>query len=405
MTLDLDSPTAEVATPAKKKRKARRSFGGVTKRPNGTFQVTYWHPATRKQYSKTYPPGTKLTTIDLYLAQVRSDIATGKWVDPDITAAESAGCPTFEEYAETWLAAGVRHKDIAPRTEAKYRGLLDRHLIPEFGKMPLDAIKYADVYEWFKTLRSTRASTAAGAYRLMSTIYNSAISLEVITGASPCRVKHASKDPAKERSIVEDPATLQRAIDAIPPIHDRFKAGIMLGAMLQMRRGEVLGLQRGDIDLTTGLVTIQRAWSLDDKGKLSISGPKSDARKVPYYLPPNLIPAVQAHLDAYVGPEKTAWLFPGRNGLPAHPRTFLRTWKEAAASIGHPELTVHDLKHSGITWVRREGATNAEANRRGGHTSDAAGTRYSHGTLERDKVLADRLGKAWEDAAASSPQS
>jgi integrase len=49
--------------------------------------------------------------------------------------------------------------------------------------------------------------------------------------------------------------------------------------------------------------------------------------------------------------------------------------------------TLHDLRHSGLTWSGGTGAPLAELMRRGGHSDPKASIRYQHATRE--------LGRAW----------
>jgi hypothetical protein len=66
-------------------------------------------------------------------------------------------------------------------------------------------------------------------------------------------------------------------------------------------------------------------------------------------------------------------------------------WSDARKAIGRPELHLHDLRHSGLTWSAAAGATVAELMRRGGHASPAAALRYKHASEDRDRALADAL--------------
>ncbi len=59
--------------------------------------------------------------------------------------------------------------------------------------------------------------------------------------------------------------------------------------------------------------------------------------------------------------------------------------------MGRPELTIHDLRHSGLTWSAATGAPLAELMRRGGHKDSRAAIRYQQATRDSGKVLADAL--------------
>ena len=369
---------ANATTKTKKKRKPRRSFGAVRTLPTKSIQASYVHEG--KRYNKTYPPGTKPKVIEDYFAVVRSSIAEGRWMDP--TAQPSTtGAVTFRDYSEGWLAKGVEREEIAPTTEDKYLGLLDRHLIPAFGDLELVKITEADVEAWFYRLRTDRKSTAAGAYRLLATIFNSA---KKITD-SPCTIEGASREPArKKHSATKEEC--QAAIDAVP---DQYRTAIMLAAWGQLRQSEVLALQRGDIDLKAGTVTIERSWTLSRETRRTTLGPpKSDAGARTLHLSPHVVEALTEHLRDYVGRERSAWLFPGTNGMPLAHRTLSRVWAKAREKIDRSDLRFHDLRVSGLTWFGQAGATGAELMYRGGHANLTSVQIYQDADAQRDRALA-----------------
>jgi integrase len=59
--------------------------------------------------------------------------------------------------------------------------------------------------------------------------------------------------------------------------------------------------------------------------------------------------------------------------------------------VGRPDLHLHDLRHTGLTFAAATGATTAELMRRAGHASTEAALRYQHATRDRDRVLAKAL--------------
>jgi integrase len=111
---------------------------------------------------------------------------------------------------------------------------------------------------------------------------------------------------------------------------------------------------------------------------------------------------VSEHLAKYVGEGTEAWLFPGESGQPITPRTLDRAWDKARRAAGRPELHLHDLRHSGLTWLAVAGATTAELMHRAGHASPAAALRYQHATADRDRALADALAQLASVVALST---
>ncbi len=119
--------------------------------------------------------------------------------------------------------------------------------------------------------------------------------------------------------------------------------------------------------------------------------PKSEAGRRVLAIPANVIPVVASHLDRYVDPEPESWLFPTGSGTPLSPRNLNRTWDRARRAAGRPDLRLHDLRHSGLTWAAASGASVAELMRRGGHPNPRAALRCQHATEDRDQAIADAL--------------
>jgi integrase len=131
---------------------------------------------------------------------------------------------------------------------------------------------------------------------------------------------------------------------------DRLRVGVLLAAWCQMRRGEMLALQRCHVDLLHGTIRIEQAWVVPPKGR-PVVGPKTEAGRRTVAVPPNILPAVEEHLEQFVGPEPKAWLFGTSTGTAISPRNFQRYCDKARDAIGRPDLHLHDLRHTGLTWA------------------------------------------------------
>ncbi|MGH9044365.1 MAG: tyrosine-type recombinase/integrase, partial [Acidimicrobiales bacterium] len=108
-------------------------------------------------------------------------------------------------------------------------------------------------------------------------------------------------------------------------------------------------------------------------------------------IPPHVIPAIEAHLSDHVGLSPERLLFTGEKGGPLRVHVLEAAWRNARASVGRPELPLHDLRHSGNTWAAATGASTAELMARMGHASPVAALRYQHATEERDRTIAEEL--------------
>lgn len=355
-------------------RKGKAPFGNVRRRSSGRWQARYRHEGAWYTAPHTFQAKADATA---WLSTIQADILRGAWVDP------RAGKQTFEDYAESWLAG---RSDLRPTTRAKYDQLLRGHLIPKFGAREIARLAPSDIRTWYHGLAGEHQATADDAYRLLRAILNTAVADELLV-KSPCVVKGAGSVRAAERPVI----SMQDVVRALEAVPERYRVGLLLAAWCQLRRGELLGLQRRHVDILNGTIRIEQAWVVTAAGVSVLGPPKTQAGTRTLNVPGHVLPHLSKHLERFTGEHSEAWLLSGPDGGPLSARTISRYWDKARRSIGRPELHLHDLRHSGLTWSAATGASVAELMRRGGHASPAAALRYQHATEDRDKALADAL--------------
>jgi integrase len=357
-----------------KRKPSRTSFGAVRKRASGRWQATYWAAGQQHHAPHTFVSKTRAQE---WLAGQQTALGRGRRVNP------SDGKILLKAYAEVWMA---RRPDLRDSTRAKYRYLLDSHILPSLGETALARLEPSAVRAWWAKLHKEHPSTAAGAYRLLATICNTAVGDEMI-GSSPCRVKGASEEAAAERPT----ASIAEVTAAVAAVPENYRLAPLLAAWVQLRRSEVLGLQRRDVDLLHANIHVRRGVVNHMDGRVAIDRPKTETSIRVVSVPSNIVPVLEDHLDRFVKPEPSAWLFAGEGGRPINPRTVDRAWEAGRDAIGRPDLRFHDLRHSGLSWSAATGATTAELMFRAGHKSSGAAIRYQHASRDRDRALADAL--------------
>lgn len=279
-----------------------------------------------------------------YLAEVQTDQLRGTWVDPTLSQG------IFDDYAGTWL----ENRKLRPKTIYKYRGLLDRHILPKFGHVQLGRIQPQDVRSWNAVLAASFTDTAAHAYRLLVTILNTAVEDDLLP-RSPCRVKGASYHRNPERPV----ATLEEIATAVHATDERYQLAIVPGAWCHLRPREILGLQRCDINLENGRLAVERTLTACG-GEMVLGPPKTEAGRRVLHIPENVLPQLRTHLERYVSADPGGWLFTGRKETTITTRTLQRHWDKVRKAIGKPELRLYDMRHSGLTLVGSSGAGLAE---------------------------------------------
>jgi integrase len=133
-------------------------------------------------------------------------------------------------------------------------------------------------------------------------------------------------------------------------------------------------------------------------GQFIVGPPKTDAGIRDVAIPPHLIPAVEAHLEKFTGPDRDALIFPSAMKSRSHmaPSTLYKVFYPAREAAGRKDLRWHDLRHTGAVLAAQTGATLAELMGRLGHTTPGAAMRYQHAAADRDTEIARRLSELAE---------
>ena len=88
-------------------------------------------------------------------------------------------------------------------------------------------------------------------------------------------------------------------------VGDRWRTLVLTSAFAGLRWGELVGLQRGDIDLDTATATVER--QIVEVGSRQIVGPpQTDVGLGTVALPMVLVPELRTHLEQFVGDDSTA---------------------------------------------------------------------------------------------------
>lgn len=373
-------------------RKTRTSgtFGSVDKRATG-YRARYTGPDGRRHQAPTLFLAQK--DARAWLALRHAEIVRGQWMPP---GADEKPAPrqTLNEYAAQWLAARqVSGRPLKDRTREHYRELLDRHILPSLGHLPVASITGDDVRDWHAKTLSDRPTMRAHAYGLLRTIMATATSEGKIM-SNPCVIRGAGT--AKRAKRIR-PASLGEIEMITTEMPDQYRAMVLLAAWCALRFGELTELRRKDIvlirdddDPVEGVVRVERAVVRVGSG-FQVTTPKSDAGIRDVAIPPHLLSTLDTHLTKFVAEEPDSLLFPAQHGGHMAPATLYRQFYRAREVAGRKDLRWHDLRHSGAVLAAATGATLAELMARLGHSTPAAAMRYQHAAQGADRRIAAAL--------------
>jgi integrase len=190
----------------------------------------------------------------------------------------TSSVPTFAEYARRWLAEAIApHRK--PRTEDYYRAVLEHHLLPVFGTLPLTEIRPAQVRTFIarklgaKVSRNTVKNMAA---TLRAIVYQAQQMDELIPGNPAARFGKFfdARHDAREHVVVLEPEDVARVLESGTKWYSDHELAVRMLFYTGMREGEMLGLRWEDIDWPRHLIDLRRTVAFRSH-RLIVNTPKS----------------------------------------------------------------------------------------------------------------------------------
>jgi integrase len=295
----------------------------------------------------------------------------------------SAEVPTLAEF---WPKVLSNHYQANRKKASTIKGaeeIYNLHLGPRFGGTRLDRISTSDVQALKGALTARSPKTVNNVLSVLSRALRCAVEWDIIASV-PCRfglLKAVTRDMEWY-----EPAEYRRLVKGAAKVDWRVHLAILLGGSAGLRRGEILALRWGDVDLERKQLHVQNAlWYKHE------STPKGNrGRLVP--LTDELVTALRAnrHLGERV-------LFADTGPLT---RTVLQTWlRRARRAAGMPDSgRVHILRHTFCSHLALAGASAKAIQELAGHAELSTTMKYMHlSPMTRAGAVAE-LKKLYEEA-------
>ncbi len=282
---------------------------------------------------------------------------------------ENTNCPAFGPYAENWMTL-YKVPKLRRQTLSTYRSLLDKHLLPFFGKKRLSEIDVATLQTFFN--ENSRLSKSSA--RQMKIILHQIFAMAMEDGymrMNPTESKRlALPTRVKKREALTDEQT-KAVIRSLPKLDARDQLLVAIPLFTGMRRGEMLGLRWEHIDLEKKRIHVQQAVTF--RGNQPVVGPpKSEAGN-------RIIPLSQQLEDILRPLAKEQGFVIGSGEEPITEKMLKRSWERITKRIDLFGATLHVLRHTYITIAASSGADVKTVQSISGH-SDIRMTleRYAH---------------------------
>jgi integrase len=215
------------------------------------------------------------------LTKLMATAATGEYIDPSKL--------TLAEFLDRWQAWAATQ--VSGKTHERYEELLKHHVRPHLGTARLQKLRTVNFAELYGKLQKAKSDGGAGlaprtvghVHRLAHRALGHAVKWSLI----PTNPVSAAEPPRVERQEIEilAPDQVKTVLHGLRG-HRLYPVAV-LALATGMRRGELVALRWGDVDLDRGRIRVERSLEQTNNG-LRFKAPKTKAGRREVTIPPPL---------------------------------------------------------------------------------------------------------------------
>ena len=264
---------------------------------------------------------------------------------------------------EVWFPVCICNGEHKPTTIEFYRHISNQ-ITAHFNGKAIQNLSSTDVEKYLihlhtqyrtKQGKPLSAKTIRHHYCVLGFIFEYALKMEYIR-KNPMEQVNCPKTPRKK----VDALTAGEAMRFFQLLNDcpmDFRCMMSLMITTGIRRGELMGLQWGDIDFESRIISVNRNVTYTPSSGIVVSSPKTacSIRQIP--LMPSIVTLLLELRKSSTG-DKEAFLFPKDNNplLARDPNAVTRRVKRFMKLDDLPDMSPHDLRHSCATLLLENGA-------------------------------------------------
>ena len=352
---------------------------------NYKVEVYRTDPQTKKQQRKVVGTFTRWEDADRANRAAKLAIENGTF---EWEAVEPPKVITVADACRTWL--GIKKGNVSENSHNQYRSLIDHHIIPAIGHLPIADLTKPDVQDLVNAWRDgeppAERPLKPRLLELCLMVLRSSLEWQVDAGILPANpATKIVKPRVNKRKKMElwTEHQIERfiavAIEGEPDTHgkqrDTYMAPLWALCLYEaFRRGEALGLRWRDLEWSrdeTECVAHIRQTVIADKnnGSQPLIQPeaKTEGSEKPIQLTAMTIEVLKAHRDPQrflrkqIGEDWLAddLIVTSAVGTVVFPTNVDHSLKRLCAAAGVPPMNIHALRHMSATAMLRAGVSPA----------------------------------------------
>jgi integrase len=282
----------------------------------------------------------------------------------------------FLDRWETWAAT-----QVSAITLERYREIIALHVRPHLGAIQVQKLRPLHLAELYGRLQRPKdeggAGLRVGTVRYVHAVLSRTLALAVRWNVIAVNPASTAEPPRAAHAEIEilSPEQIQPLLETLRdrPIYIIAVVGLATG----MRRGEMLALRWGDVDLDHGSIRVERSIEQTNRG-LAFKAPKTRAGRRTVSIPSSVAAELRQHwreqqemrLQLALGRAGAKDLvFPRPDGSLWPPDSLSVEWRDTIRALKLPKVTLHGLRHTHVSQLIAAGLDIVSVSRRIGHAN------------------------------------
>lgn len=355
--------------------------GTRTQLPNGRWRIAVTMADGRRVWRRA--------KTEAEAKRIQRSLVEARELDLDPTR------QTLAAWLRSWIASlrSAKRQRLAPRTLDHYEMIVERHIIPALGTLPLTKVTERRIQAWLDAAdvspRTIHHHRAVLRLALNRAVRQRLLSHNPAAGKA-IELPDAQWHGAKPLTSEEARALLVTSEGS--RWHPLWRLALVTG----LRYGELMGLTWDDLE--PAAVTV-RAQLQRINGRWVRRETKS-ARAIERIAIDSATAAVLERHRTRMAAERTpGWryfghVFTDEQGEPYINKRVLRAFGEACDAAGISRRRFHDLRHANQTLLADLGVPEDVRMARAGHSTTRISRRYGKASERQDREAVERLARA-----------
>ena len=302
---------------------------------------------------------------------------------------------TVAEWLDEWI--NLYLPNVEETTRVGYKTKIRCYINPSIGNIQISSLRADHVQKMVNDMsaRGLSPKNIRDTFNNINAAMKKAVVLRFIP-YNPCEGVELPK-LKKYKAKVYDNEMIRTLLDTAEGTG--MYLPIILGALLGLRRGEMLALRWDNIDFDKKIVKI-RSNMVNGENGFIIKAPKSEAGIRDIQIGDEVVSVLKmAHtqykIDALAfgsGFQNLSFVIRQNDGSPLHPDSMTRKWSRFLKDNNLPHIRLHDLRHSNATALIMAGVNPRVVQQRLGHSDvNITLNTYTHVLPEMDMDAANKL--------------